>query len=165
MEDKSLSHIENVVRVVFPSTMIRDGELLPAAFKLREQEEGPEQYLSVFRQFSANFKADISAFDKDRNLPCCILNVGEVDNIKLIITTHEVKYTVMALPTPSYKSHAGIFIKIGKWEVEGGGMRAFTALNIGQEAAFHMLAIRRRLIDLAKKRIATVSLILKQQLP
>ena len=47
----SLSAIENVVRMIFPSTMIRDGELLPAAFKLREQNDGSEKYLSVFRQY------------------------------------------------------------------------------------------------------------------
>ena len=42
-----LAAIENVVRVIFPLTMMRDGELLPAAFKLREQQEGPEKYISV----------------------------------------------------------------------------------------------------------------------
>lgn len=51
----SLSAIENVVRVIFPSSMIRDGELLPAAFKLREQSDGAEKYLSVFRQYHAKF--------------------------------------------------------------------------------------------------------------
>ena len=50
-----LAAIENVVRVIFPLSMMREGELLPAAFKLREQQDGPEKYLSVFRQFAASF--------------------------------------------------------------------------------------------------------------
>ena len=33
-----LSALEDVVRVIFPSTMMREGELLPAAFKLREHD-------------------------------------------------------------------------------------------------------------------------------
>ena len=32
-----LAEIENVVRVIFPLTMMREGELLPAAFRLREK--------------------------------------------------------------------------------------------------------------------------------
>ena len=50
-----LAEIENVVRVIFPLTMMREGELLPAAFRLREKKDGAEQYLSVFRQFASTF--------------------------------------------------------------------------------------------------------------
>ena len=39
MDANELYAIENVVRVVFPQTMINEGELLPAAFKLRERAE------------------------------------------------------------------------------------------------------------------------------
>ena len=49
---ENLSAIENVVRVIFPSTMMNEGELLPAAFKLRQQKDTPERYVSVFRQYA-----------------------------------------------------------------------------------------------------------------
>ena len=52
---EELSAIENVVRLIFPSTMMNEGELLPAAFKLRERVEGAEQYISVFRQYAESF--------------------------------------------------------------------------------------------------------------
>lgn len=47
-----LSALEDVVRVIFPATMMREGELLPAAFKLREHAGEAETYVSVFRQYA-----------------------------------------------------------------------------------------------------------------
>ena len=84
----NLAAIENVIRVVFPLTMMRGEELLPAAFKLREQQGGVEEYISVFRQFAETFNIDLQNFDKGRNLPCCVMNVGEVENIELTIAGH-----------------------------------------------------------------------------
>ena len=153
----SLPAIENVVRVIFPLTMIRDGELLPAAFKLREQEDGAEKYLSVFRQYHEKFCHDIIDFDKQRNLPCCILNVGEVDTVELTIANKSVKYDVKAVPTFTYGSHAGIFISIGEIPLEGKGIIAFEKLKIGEEANYHLIAIRRRLVEIARKRMTSVS--------
>ena len=153
-----LSAIENVVRVIFPLTMIRDGELLPAAFKLREQKVGPEEYLSVFRQYAETFLADISAFDKGRNLPCCIINVGEVNAIDLTIKEKRVNYNVRAVPTSVSLSHAGIFIQIDEKPLKGNGIETFESLGIGQEASFYIMAIRRRLVDIAKKRMTNVSM-------
>ena len=46
-----LSALENVVRIIFPATMMREGELLPTAFKLREHDGDGEAYVSVFRQY------------------------------------------------------------------------------------------------------------------
>ena len=151
-----LPSIENVVRVIFPSTMIRDGELLPAAFKLRERNDESEKYLSVFRQYHEKFLQDIVAFDKQRNLPCCIMNVGEVNAVELIIAGNPVRYVVKAMPTPAYTSHAGIFISIGGIPLEGGGVVAFEKLKIGEEANFHLIAIRRRLVEIAKRRMTSV---------
>jgi len=37
------------------------------------------------------------------------------------------------------------------------GLKAFTALGIGEYSQFHMLAIRRRLVEIAKKRMTTVN--------
>ncbi|MBQ3656115.1 MAG: hypothetical protein II956_04605 [Bacteroidales bacterium] len=54
-----ISDIENVVRVIFPSTMMKGGELLPAAFNLRELKDGAEKCISVFRQFHISFETDI----------------------------------------------------------------------------------------------------------
>lgn len=128
---ENLAAIENVVRVIFPSTMMNEGELLPAAFKLRQQKDAPEQYISVFRQYSDSFHADILRFDKLRNLPCCILNVGEVDAITLKIANSDVKYFVRAVPTETSLSHAGIFIYLGGVLIEGNGNGAFSALGLG----------------------------------
>ena len=159
----SLSAIENVVRMIFPSTMIRDGELLPAAFKLREQNDESEKYLSVFRQYHDKFLQDVVSFDKQRNLPCCILNVGEVNAVELTIAGNTVKYVVNAVPTSTYASHAGIFISIGGILLEGNGIVAFERLEIGEEANFHLIAIRRRLVEIAKKRMTSVSQLLETQ--
>ncbi len=157
-----LPTIENVVRVIFPLTMIREGELLPAAFKLREQDSGPESYLSVFRQFSECFISDINSFDRGCNLPCCIMNVGEINKINLTVDGNAVLYITKAVPTSLYKSHAGIFITIGGLDLKGCGEVIFDALNIGEEASFHLLAIRRRLVDIAKKRITVVNELCKK---
>ena len=157
-----LSSVENVVRVIFPQTMMNDGELLPAAFKLRERSDGAEQYISVFRQYSESFCNDILNFDKQRNLPCCIMNVGEVTEIKLQIADKLVKYIVKAVPTDNYLSHAGIYTYLDGFIIEGNGKTAFSALNIGEESKFHLIAIRRRLVDIAKKRITIVSQIAKR---
>lgn len=155
-----LAAIENVVRVVFPLTMIREGELLPAAFKLRERQDGSEKYISVFRQFAKSFDEDIQSFDKGRNLPCCIMNVGEVNGIELSIADNAVVYRVKAVPTATAQSHGGIFICIGGLSLEGCGTKAFETLNIGEEASFYIVAIRRRLVDIAKRRMTTVERLL-----
>lgn len=156
-----LSSVENVVRVIFPLTMMNEGELLPAAFKLRERPEGSEQYISVFRQFSEAFSNDISAFDKQRNLPCCIMNVGEITDKELEIGNKSAVYNVKAVPTDNYQSHAGIFIYLNGILIEGNGNGAFSALKIGEESQFYLIAIRRRLVEIAKKRMTTVSQIAK----
>ncbi len=161
MESDELYAIENVVRVIFPLTMMNEGELLPAAFKLRERADGSEQYISVFRQYTESFNKDILNFDKQRNLPCCIMNVGEITDIKLEIAENQIKYKVRAVPTDNYESHAGIFTYIGAFIIEGDGNNAFSSLNIGSESKFHLIAIRRRLVDIAKKRMTTVSQIAK----
>ena len=151
-----LGSLENVVRVIFPSTMMREGELLPAAFKLRESEDGAETYVSVFRQYADTFISDIAAFDKERNLPCAIMNVGEIHASTLSIGSHEVKYCVLPFPTTSSPSHAGIVISIAGIMIEGRGVKTFTSLGMGESSEFHMMAIRRRLVEIAKRRMTTV---------
>ena len=54
-------------------------------------------------------------------------------------------------------SHAGIVISIADIPIEGSGLKVFTALGIGEYTQFHMLAIRRRLVEIAKKRMTTVN--------
>ena len=152
-----LSVLENVVRVIFPSTMMREGELLPAAFKLRDRDGEAETYVSVFRQYADSFVSDIATFDKARNLPCAIMNVGEIHATTLYINTNKVKYSVQAFPTAAYASHAGIVISIADIPIEGSGVKAFTSLGIGEYSQFHMIAIRRHLVEIAKKRMSTVN--------
>lgn len=151
-----LSPIENVVRVIFPLTMIRNGELLPAAFRLREMQDGPERYISVLRLYAESFRDDANSFDKGRSLPCAVMNVGEINAIRLTIREQKVNYSVEAIPTPTILSHGGIFISIGDIPLEGYGKEAFTALNIGEESAFHIMAIRRRLMEIARKHLTTL---------
>ena len=152
-----LSALEDVVRAIFPSTMMRGGELLPAAFKLRERDGKAETYVSVFRQYSDTFMSDITAFDKAQNLPCAVMNVGEIQSASLFVETNEVKYSVLAFPTTTYASHAGIVIKIADIPIEGSGINAFTSLGIGECSEFHMIAIRRHLVEIAKRRMTTVN--------
>lgn len=154
---EQLSVLENVVRIIFPSTMMREGELLPAAFKLRERDGESESYVSVFRQYADSFVSDITSFDKARNLPCAIMNVGEIHTSTLFVGTNEVKYSVHAFPTAAYASHAGIEISIDGIVIEGNGVKAFTSIGIGEYSMFYMLAIRRRLVEIAKKRMSTVN--------
>lgn len=91
-----LSALEDVVRVIFPATMMREGELLPAAFKLREHAGEAETYVSVFRQYADTFADDISTFDRARNLPCAIMGVGEIHSSAMKIGENVVKYCVQA---------------------------------------------------------------------
>ena len=157
-----LSALENVVRVIFPATMMREGELLPAAFKLREHAGEAETYVSVFRQYADTFAKDITTFDKARNLPCAIMGVGEIHSSTLKVGENMVKYRVLAFPTNTYESHAGIVISIADIPIEGSGLKAFTALGIGEYTQFHILAIRRQLVEIAKKRITTVNGLIAQ---
>ncbi len=151
-----ISDIENVVRIIFPSTMMRDGELLPSAFNLRELKDGSEKCISVFRRFHVSFEDDIKKFDRNRNLPCCVLNVGDIITINLKINNITVKYTVDEANSDIYPSHCGIFIKINGIPLEGSGKKVFELLQIGESASFISLAIRRRLVDIAKRKITSV---------
>ena len=65
-----------------------------------------------------------------------------------------------AAPTANAQSHGGIFIRIDGIPLEGSGATAFAFLNIGEEASFYAIAIRRRLLDLAKKRMTMVEQLL-----
>lgn len=163
MKFDKLPVVENVVRVIFPQTMMNEGELLPAVFKLRERSDGPEKYISVFRQYAESFCNDILAFDKQRNLPCCIMNVGDLTEIGLTIHENEVKFEVVPIPTDKYQSHAGIYTFLGDLLVEGNGKNAFSALKIGEESKYYLIAIRRRLLEIAKKRIAQISQIVNAE--
>lgn len=56
-----------------------------------------------------------------------------------------------------FPSHAGIFTYLGGVLIEGNGNGAFSALGIGESSAFYMIAIRRRLVEIARRRMTTVS--------
>ena len=110
----------------------------------------------MFRQFASTFYEDILQFDKGRNLPCCIMNVGEVNAIKLTIVNKRVTYRVRAVPTSVAQSHAGIFVHIGDVLLEGSGVKTFDTLNVGEDAPFYILAIRRKLLNIAKRKMTVV---------
>jgi hypothetical protein len=156
-----ISDIENVVRVIFPSTMMNNGELLPAAFNLRELKDGAEKCISVFRQFYETFDDDIKKFDRKRNLPCCVLNVGDVNTINLKIKNITVKYKVDEAKSEIFPSHCGIFIKLNDIPLEGSGEKVFEILKVGEAASFISMSIRRRLVDLAKHKMTGVQYLVK----
>ena len=97
-----LSAIEDVVRVIFPLTMMRGGELLPAAFKLREQQEGPEKYLSVVFMYSLYESCklnDLNFYDYINDVLTRLMK-GETDYKSLIPCNYK--------PLPSEEEQKGV---------------------------------------------------------
>lgn len=66
---------EDVVRVLFPNKVL-NGRVLGGAFVLRSHRE--EKSISVFRTLGPTFTEKLLALDKGRNLPCAVMNVGEI---------------------------------------------------------------------------------------
>lgn len=70
---------EDVVRVLFPNK-IQNGRVLGGTFVLRSHRE--EKYIPVFRMIGSTFAKELLVLDKGRNLPCTVMNVGEIDDVK-----------------------------------------------------------------------------------
>ena len=109
-----LSALEDVVRVIFPATMMREGELLPAAFKLREHAGEAETYVSVFRQYADTFADDISTFDRARNLPCAIMGVGEIHSSAMKIGENVVNWVSVNILNSTCWPYEGDWLKSPK---------------------------------------------------
>lgn len=146
---------ETIVRVLFPKDMIVDGLIIPAAFRLRSYKQ--EGYISVFRQSVDSFTSDIRSFDKGRNLPCASMNAGEIRTLYLSIDNLEVKYDVIAYPSPTAQSHGGIVIFLNGMQLEGGGEAGLIRkLKADMPEQMLLLAIRKELVKLAQKGLSTV---------
>lgn len=80
-----ITDAENVARAIFSPRMIIDGELQPAAFRLRASLN--EDYLSVMRMAVSSWLNDIMLIPQreDRQLyGYAEMNVGEIRSIRLV---------------------------------------------------------------------------------
>ena len=150
-----VNNSETVVRVLFPKDMIVEGHIIPAAFRLRSYKQ--EGYISVFRQSVDSFTSDIRSFDKGRNLPCASMNAGEIRTLYLSLGNLEVKYDVIAYPSPTALSHAGIVVFLNGVQLEGGCEAGLIRkLRADMPDQMLLLAIRKEIVKLAQKGLSTV---------
>ena len=161
-----ISNEEFVVRILL--SVSKDGIILPSSFKLREWPEpkGPERYISVNRYDSPALVSDLLSFDKGRNLPCAKMNVGEIRNISLFLGAtddYPVHYEVRDMQSDTIPSHAGIFITIGGKPLEGSGVDLLNAIEEGKEKEANLMAIRRKLVDIASKSKTSVDTLCSQK--
>ena len=70
---------ESVVRVLFPNKVF-NGRVLGGAFVLRGHRE--EKSISVFRTVGPTFAVELRALDRERNLPCAQMSVGEIEDVE-----------------------------------------------------------------------------------
>jgi len=145
-----------------------DGVILPSSFKLREWPEpkGPERYISVNRYDSLALVSDLLSFDKGRNLPCARMNVGEIRSISLFLGAtddYPVHYDVRDMHSDTIPSHAGIFITIGGKPLEGSGVDLLNEIEEGKEKEANIMAIRRKLVDIASKSKTSVDVLCTQK--
>lgn len=143
--------IENVARALFSPKMIKDGEILPEAFRLRPSIS--EEYLSVMRMSINSWIEDVKRIPQRKNRKLygfAEMNVGEIRHIQL----KGVEYDVKDCSQSGVQSHAGIFISLYGENLIGG--KAINTIESGVEQDFMMLAIQRELVDIAQKGLFVV---------
>lgn len=142
---------ENVARAIFSPKMIKDGEILPEAFRLRSSIS--EDYLSVMRMSVQSWVEDIKQIPQRKNRKLygfAEMNVGEIRHIQL----KGVMYDVKDCSQTGILSHAGIFISINGESLIGG--KKIKETESGIEENFMMLAVQRELVDIAQKGLYTI---------
>lgn len=146
---------EDVVRVLFPNKVL-NGRVLGGAFILRSHRE--EKSISVFRTLGPTFTEELLALDKGRNLPCAVMNVGEIDDIKYCSKDDIAWCNVAATGEIKQTSHAGIEIHVSAQQVVGGHEQEVVLKSeAGVSMDVIMLALQHRLADLAQKGLACVN--------
>lgn len=159
MEKIFIPDNEHVVRVIL--YLDNNGTISPKSFKLRQWPEpkGPERYISVIRYEAESAEKDLRAFDKGRNLPCAMMNVGDIRAIEFFLGAtkqYPVVFDVRDMHTEANRSHAGIFITVNGMPLEGSGETLFNTLEIGVEKEMSVMAVRRLLVDIASMSLTTI---------
>lgn len=142
---------ENVARALFSPKMIKDGEILPEAFRLRPSIS--EEYLSVMRMSINTWIEDVKRIPQRKNRKLygfAEMNVGEIRHIQL----KGVECDVKDCSQSGVPSHAGIFISLYGENLIGG--KVISTIEPGIEQDFMVLAIQRELADIAQKGLYTV---------
>lgn len=164
-----IKDIDHVVRVLFPDSLLQDGNVVhPNAFRLRQwpAPKGAERYVSVNHYEADSFVSDLRGFDKGRNLACAKMNVGAIRDIQLFLDKTEkfrVTYDVKDTGSVDHPSHAGIYITIANMPLEGHGDSLFEAIGEGLSMPMHIQMIRRALSDMAGKNLTTVESLCEQK--
>lgn len=146
-----ISDTENVARALFSPKMIKDGEILPEAFRLRPSIS--EEYLSVMRMSINTWIDDIKRIPQRKNRKLygfAEMNVGEIRHIQL----KGVEYDVKDCSQSGVPSHAGIFVSLYGENLIGG--KVISTIEPAVEQDYMMLAIQRELVDIAQKGLYTV---------
>ena len=147
-----LSDIEEVARIIFSPRMIHNGVLLPEAFKLREVIG--EEYLSVLRTSIDGWRDDALRIPQRPNRRLygfAEMKVGDIRQAAFI----NVRFDVLDCATESMPSHAGIFICVGDEPIIGGHQLRKVPDGFSQD--FLLLSIQRRLVEIARKHLHTMS--------
>jgi len=146
---------ENVVRVLFPNKVL-NGRVLGGAFALRSHRE--EKSISVFRTIGKTFAAELLALDKERNLPCALMNVGEIDNVRFSSRGNVAWCEVVATEDVGITAHAGIEIYINAQQMVGGHEEDIVMQSeTGVSMNVIVLALQHRLAAIAQKGLTCVN--------
>lgn len=143
-----VSDEENIARALFSPKMIYNGELQTEAFRLRESIN--EEYLSVVRMAISSWQEDIMHIPQRKNrllYGYAVMNVAEVKKARF----ENVEFDVMECDNSVMKSHAGIYIYVGKERLKAGQRLAIMENDSAQD--FLLLTIQRRLVEIARKQI------------
>ena len=141
-----ISDRENVARAIFSPRMVHQGHILPTAFELRAQIN--EEYVSVMRMSIESWKKDILLIPQRKNRKLygyAEMNVGDIRNIQKDNVTYDVRPCANDLA----KSHAGIFITVGKEKLIGG--RVLMSIEDKNAQDFLLLSIRQELARIAQR--------------
>ena len=156
-----VSDEEQVARIISREWMT-DGILLPIAFAFRQN----ETYLSVNRLCIDSYNKDVKWFvDSHENFQTssddsyyrALLNVGDVRSIKVTNEGEPLELTVEVEPRDfRLKSHAGIFTRVSGKNLKVGDLLVSSTLKKGISADVILLAVRSRLLDMARLETLTL---------
>ena len=146
---------ENVVRVLFPNKVF-NGRVLGGAFVLRGHRE--EKSISVFRTVGPTFAIELRALDRERNLPCAQMSVGEIEDVKFTSTDKSAWCVVSATCDITSSAHAGIEIYVNAQQVIGSHEDEIVLCNeIGVSMDVISLALQHRLAVIAQRGLTRVN--------
>lgn len=153
---------ESVVRLL-STYWVSNNEILHVAFTLREK----ETYISVNRPSIASYSTDVVTFlsnhsdfysDKEkREYRRAALSVADIRNIRIAVDNMFLQTEVEVEPRNQYqKSHAGIFTRVSGKNLKVGDFLVSSTLKKGISADVILLAVRSRLLDMARLETLTL---------